>query len=100
MTPRRRASDETPSGGMVLAATAARILNLTPNGFRDVVARGLIRPAHTFRNGPQPLSVYWRADVERLAAGRRQYAMTEPALRVALGLAPATQAVLPLWRER
>ena len=93
--PGRRATDGSPSGGMVLAANAARILNLTPNGFRDVVARGLIEPVYTFSNGPQPLRVYRREDVERLAAGRRMYAETEPRLRVAMGLKRAEQAKLP-----
>ena len=68
---------------------------LTPNGFRDVVARELIEPVYTFSNGPQPLRVYRREDVERLAAGRRMYAETEPRLRVAMGLKRAEQAKLP-----
>ena len=97
MSERRRASDETPSGGMVTTATAAKILDLTPNGFRDVVARGLIEPAFTFRNGKEPLRVYWRHEVERLAEARRRYETGEVRLRQALGLAPEVQ--LPLLQR-
>jgi hypothetical protein len=95
----RRSTDRSPSGGMVTTATAGRILALTPNGFRDVVKRGLLQPAFTFRNGPQPLSVYWREEVERLAAARQAYAEREPRLRIDLGLMPAPQGALPLGRE-
>lgn len=93
-TQRRRRTDDSPSGGMVPTAMAASMLGLTPNGFRKVVERGLIKPAFTFRNTNQPITVYWREQVERLAESRRRYAEMEPRLRVALGLAPEPQLAL------
>ena len=90
MSYQRRITDQTPSGGMIPTAAAAKLLDLTPNGFRDVVNRGLIKPAYTFRNGPQPLRVFWRHEVESLRDRRIRREQGIEALDRELGFRSAT----------
>jgi hypothetical protein len=70
----RRELANTESGGLCFTAEAGRILGLTPNGFRDVVARGDLEPALTISNGATAgrTQVFWRHEVEEYRAFRER----------------------------
>ena len=96
--PGRRATDQTPSGGMIYAADAAQILGVSPNRFRQLVEEGALEPAHTFRNGPKTASVYYRWQVQSLRDRRQAFAHLSDRARVVTGLRqpnPGEQRQLP-----
>ena len=93
----RRQLEETISGGLCLMGKAARILGVSANRVRDLIADGTLKPAGWLENGASlgMVAVLWRSDVEALHAQRRRMAEVIQSERRKLR---PEQTVLPLKR--